>query len=254
MACVSSVRTDVAGGEAFLVSTASEALKELSQERVPSVAFPGKLIGEIVPVRVLATLAVIEQTDDHAYRADQDAAINHVLNHYGLKREEAYRYSVSSANAIGPMQFTNRRGNGTYAIVVRSCRGANIDPDFERGATDLKNAMKAAACLFDIELSQMERSIRDVYLANMDVLGIFPVAAYNGGPRNVKKLSRVIQKLGVRLEELRGVPTAPEEYSARCPCIWYERKGNMRSVSIPRYNNENRWYIEKYQNILQIFE
>jgi hypothetical protein len=24
----------------------------------------------------------------------------------------------------------------------------------------------------------------------------------------------------------------------------------VRPVAIPRYNNENRWYIEKYQNIL----
>jgi len=25
-------------------------------------------------------------------------------------------------------------------------------------------------------------------------------------------------------------------------------------VSIPRYNNENRWYIEKYQSIVSLFE
>ena len=28
----------------------------------------------------------------------------------------------------------------------------------------------------------------------------------------------------------------------------------MIPVSIPRYNNENRWYIEKYQSILNVFE
>jgi hypothetical protein len=25
-------------------------------------------------------------------------------------------------------------------------------------------------------------------------------------------------------------------------------------VPIPRYNNENRWYIEKYQAVLSMFE
>jgi hypothetical protein len=25
-------------------------------------------------------------------------------------------------------------------------------------------------------------------------------------------------------------------------------------VRIPRYNNENRWYIEKYQSIVSLFE
>jgi hypothetical protein len=28
----------------------------------------------------------------------------------------------------------------------------------------------------------------------------------------------------------------------------------VRPVSIPRYNNENRWYIEKYQVIVSLFE
>jgi hypothetical protein len=25
-------------------------------------------------------------------------------------------------------------------------------------------------------------------------------------------------------------------------------------LAIPRYNNENRWYIEKYQSIVSLFE
>ena len=107
-----------------------------------------------------------------------------MLSHYGLKQEEAYRYSVSSAKALGPMQFTNRKGNGTYALVVRLCSAAKLDPNFERGATNLLNAMKAAICLFDIELAQMRSEIRVAYPNNQEVLGIFPVAAYNGGPRN----------------------------------------------------------------------
>jgi hypothetical protein len=36
------------------------------------------------------------------------------------------------------MQFTNRHGNGTYSLVVRRCRGAQLDPNFERGATRLR--------------------------------------------------------------------------------------------------------------------
>ena len=35
------------------------------------------------------------------------------------------------------MQFTDRRGHGTYSFVVRSCRGAQLDPNFERGSTRL---------------------------------------------------------------------------------------------------------------------
>ena len=66
--------------------------------------------------------------------------------------------------------------------------GAKLDPNFERGATNLLNAMKAAICLLDIELSQMRADIRMRVSRQPAVLGIFPVAAYNGGPRNVTKL------------------------------------------------------------------
>ena len=126
-----------------------------------------------------------------------------MLSQYGLKREEAYRYSVSSAAALGPMQFTNRRGNGTYALVVRRCPEAKLDPNFERGATDLLNAMKAAICLFDIELAQMRADIRTCVSRQHEGARHLPVAAYNGGPRNVAKLYKVIKRMGVALEDLR---------------------------------------------------
>jgi hypothetical protein len=152
------------------------------------------------------------------------------------------------------MQFTNRRGNGTYALVVRRCPEAKIDPNFERGATDLLNAMKAAICLFDIELTQMRADIRAAYRDNMKVLGIFPVAAYNGGPRNVGKLYNVMRRMKVKLEELRPPGDEPEDRKIACPCLWKAAGAGVLPVSIPRYNNENRWYIEKYQSILTVFD
>lgn len=244
----------VSGGRDYLLATARKASDELRLAGVPSTAFPGELLADVIPVQVITTLAVIEQTDDTDFTAKKAAAFNQVLSQYGLKQEEAYRYSVSRASALGPMQFTNRRGNGTYALVVRRCRGAALDPDFERGATNLLNAMKAAICLLDIELSQMRADIRLAYRANAAVLGIFPVAAYNGGPRNVAKLHRVLTRMGVKLEDLRRPGEQPPERPVACPCLWKAAGLAVRPVTIPRYNNENRWYIEKYQNILSLFE
>jgi hypothetical protein len=244
----------VEGGRQFLLATARKAVEELRAANVPSAAFPGQALADVVPPEVITTLAVIEQTDDTDYTLRKTEAFNEVLSQYGLKREEAYRYSVSRARAIGPMQFTNRRGNGTYSLVVRRCRGARIDPDFERGATNLLNAMKAAICLFDIELAQMAPEIRTAYRDNKKVLGIFPVAAYNGGPRNVTKLYRVIQRMQLRLEDLRPPGEQPEDDPVACPCLWAEAGGGVQPVSIPRYNNENRWYVQKYQSILGLFD
>ena len=164
----------VSGGKEFLVATAGKALEELRLAQVPSAAFPGELLADAIPPQVVTTLAVIEQTDDRDYVEKQAVAFEEVLSQYGLKQEEAYRYSVSSAKALGPMQFTNRRGNGTYAMVVRRCPGARLDPKFESGATNLLNAMKAAICLLDLELAQMRSDIREAYRNNPVVLGIFP--------------------------------------------------------------------------------
>jgi len=244
----------VSGGKDYLLATARKANDELRLSKAPSLAFPGQLLSDVVPPEVITTLAVIEQTDDADFVRRKEDAVDEVLNHYGLKREEAFRYSVSKADALGPMQFTNSRGNGTYALVVRRCPLANLEPNFERGATNLLNAMKAAICLFDLELSQMHADIRLAYQNNMQVLGIFPVAAYNGGPKNVGKLYNVLKKLRVKLDELRRPGDAPEGKKVTCPCLWKATTAGVVPVSIPRYNRENRGYIEKYQSILSVFE
>jgi hypothetical protein len=244
----------VTSGKEFLIGTARKAIEELRLAQVPSAAFRGELLADAIPLQLIATLAVIEQTDDRDYVEKQALAFDEVLSQYGLKREEAYRYSVSSAKALGPMQFTNRKGNGTYALVVRRCPGARLDPNFERGATNLLNAMKAAACLLDLDLAGMREDIRLAYRANPEVLGIFPVAAYNGGSRNVAKLYRVLTRMKVKLDELNRQGVQLAQAAVTCPCIWKTDGTDARPLAIPRYNNENRWYIEKYQSIVSLFE
>jgi hypothetical protein len=244
----------VSSGKEFLLATAHKAIEELSLAHVPSAAFRGELLADVVPAQLLTTLAVIEQTDDKDYVEKQALAFDEVLSQYGLKREEAYRYSVSSAKALGPMQFTNRKGNGTYALVVRRCAGARLDPSFESGATNLLNAMKAAACLLDLDLAEMREDIRLAYRANPEVLGIFPVAAYNGGSRNVAKLYRVLTRMKVKLDELNRPGVQLSGASALCPCIWKTDGTDARPLAIPKYNNENRWYVQKYQAVVSAFE
>jgi len=244
----------VSGGKEFLVATARKALEELRQANAPSMAFLGERLADAIPLQVVTTLAVIEQTDDRDYVEKDGLAFEEVLSQYGLKQEEAYRYSVSSAKALGPMQFTNRRGKGTYSAVVRRCPEAKLDPVFETGATNLLNAMKAAICLLDMELAGMRLDIREAYKKNPVVLGIFPVAAYNGGPRNVTKLYRVLQRMKVQLDELSRPQAEVTASSVKCPCVWKTEGGAAYPVAIPRYNNENRWYIEKYQSIVSLFE
>jgi hypothetical protein len=114
--------------------------------------------------------------------------------------------------------------------------------------------MKAAVCLLDLELAAMPSDIRLAYRANPDVLGIFPVAAYNGGPRNVAKLYRVLTRTKVKLDQLSRPTVQLAGTPVTCPCVWKAEGTDVRPVAIPRYNNENRWYIQKYQSIVSLFE
>jgi hypothetical protein len=100
----------------------------------------------------------------------------------------------------------------------------------------------------------MRSDIRTAYRNNPVVLGIFPVAAYNGGPRNVAKLYRVLNRMNVQLDELSRPQAELTASSVKCPCVWKAQGSAATPVAIPRYNNENRWYIEKYQSIVSLFE
>src|SRR5262245_66113400 len=52
----------VSGGKDYLVATAGKALEELRLAAVPSKAFPGELLADAIPLQVVTTLAVIDQT------------------------------------------------------------------------------------------------------------------------------------------------------------------------------------------------
>jgi hypothetical protein len=58
----------------------------------------------------------------------------------------------------------------------------------------------------------------------------------------------------VNLDELRRAGAAPDERKVTCPCLWKATATGVIPVSIPKYNRENRGYIEKYQSILGVFE
>jgi len=244
----------VTGGRDFLLTTARRAMDELRNANVPSAAFPGELLADVIPPEVITTLAVIEQTDDEDFLEKGRDAFDEVLSQYGLKREEAYRYSVSSAKALGAMQFTNRHGNGTYSLVVRRCPGAQLDSNFERGATRLPNAMKAAVCLLDLELSQMSSEIRSAYRTNPEVLGILqspPTMAARATLQSFIARSTAWASSSASCAARASSPRAPQSPApvsgARKP-LWCERSAFRLT------NRENSGYIEKYQRILSLFD
>jgi hypothetical protein len=245
----------ISQGRALLRLTAESALSELRESRVQSFAYPGKLLADVVLPETLISLAVIEQTDDGDFKTAPTAALNRTVGQYGLMQSQAFTYSVSNADAAGPMQFTDRRGRGTYSMVVRRCADADISPDFNSGARDLQNAMKAAACLLDLVMSEMPREVQSEYSQRPGPLSVFSVAAYNGGGRNATKLLRAVRRLRATLADLRIPETTDFEFlTTRCPCLWMDRGGQTTSLTIPAYNRENMGYIDKYLRFMSMMQ
>jgi hypothetical protein len=60
--------------------------------------------------------------------------------------------------------------------------------------------------------------------------------------------------MNVKLDALSRPGVQLAGASVTCPCVWTVAGTDARPVRIPRYNNENRWYIEKYQRIVNLFE
>jgi hypothetical protein len=245
----------VSQGEALLRSTAETALRDLRDSKLPSFAYPGKLLADTVLPETLMSLAVIEQTDDAEFAAAPTLALHKTMGHYGLMQEQAFTYSVSVANAAGPMQFTDRRGRGTYSMVVRKCAAADLHPDFNTGARDLLNAMKAAACLLDLNMASMPREVQSEFSLRPAPVSIFEVAAYNGGGRNASRLLQALRRLKGGVADLR-IPDALafESLKARCPCLWMDRSGQTTAMSLPRYNRENIGYVDKYVRFMSLMQ
>jgi len=68
------------------------------------------------------------------------------------------------------------------------------------------------------------------------------------------KLCRVLTRLKIKLDLLARPGVQLTGASVTYPCVWTVEGWDARPVRIPRYNNENRWYIEKYQSIVSLFE
>lgn len=233
-------------GRGFLVNAVERALAAVSI--VPSNAFSGRTLSETVPSEILVALAMIEQMDDKSFDESPLQTMEAVLVEYALNREHAYTWTQSTAMAIGPMQFTNLRGDGTYNAVVRKCPAAKLDPNFETGARELGNALKAATCLIDLEVAQFPR-IAKLYERSPILAGIYPVAAYNGSPSSARALYEWIARRGIDIET--DVVPIPKSLSIKrqeqCPCMMANGKVRKKGTRLViKQNTETPGYVKKY--------
>ncbi|OGF62174.1 hypothetical protein A2662_04590 [Candidatus Giovannonibacteria bacterium RIFCSPHIGHO2_01_FULL_45_33] len=187
----------VLDGARFLKSEVVRALEDLRDKKVVSRALPGKLLADFAPWEYPFNLGINEQMDHQKFDRDHQYTAEEVLIEYAFNREKSFRQAVSVANARGPFQFTdngNSKALGTYSTVVNAYKDADLTEDFEAGAQDLQNIIKAAICLLDLELSNMSGDAHSLFEQDYRRGAIYPSAAYNGGYGTARALYNWIKK------------------------------------------------------------
>jgi len=170
-------------GARFLISKVQSSQAGLAERQVVSRALR-KLLAEAMPWEYILNLGLNEQMDHSKFKADPARTAKEVLMEYAFNRDNAFRWSVSSANARGAYQFTNknRRGRaGTYNAVVTNYEDAKLIEDFEEGTQNLSNIIKMAICLLDMELAKFPLDARELFEKDYRKAAIYQSACYNGG-------------------------------------------------------------------------
>lgn len=248
------------GKEAFL-SEASEALRELRSENVPSLAYRGMRVADVMTEWVPLILLLAEQTDpcllqkrDRGcerlipvipFQSDEQT-MEAVLAEFVSNGKNAFSRLCSAMAACGAMQFTNkyrvRKGKqimGTYDAVRLKYPEAKIDPDFRRGTQDIRNGIKAAMLLIDLELSYAPPWVRMAFLRDYRLGLLCTGAAYNGGAAQCGKFAALM----MAFQKQHGLQGFSFDNFPRKQFLEWAK---MHTLAL---NRETHGYVEKIWNI-----
>jgi len=172
-------------GEDYINNVADQAFQAMRDKQVPSRAYPGKLMADVVDKDLLKTLIIIEHSDITSLSRNPEDAVNRVLATFGLNKGSTYNYAKSGAGALGIAQFMP----STYTSFVRRTQLA-LTPDFEAGMFDHENAVRAQAAYLDDALASLPPVTRELGMGNAKVKE-YLAASYNGGYAKVKTAMQI---------------------------------------------------------------
>jgi hypothetical protein len=175
-------------GAKYLDGVISEVATHLAN--YPSVSVPGKTITEAINPALVKALVYAEHTDggEVLNTPDVNAVIDRVRVLFAVNENDTYRYSGSSAGALGISQFIK----GTYDGLVKRHTAANLIPDFRSGMGDHINSIKSTYLLLDDYIHSVRERATDTFIPGQAF--DFGVAAYNGG---TVRVARALNAFGI---------------------------------------------------------
>lgn len=172
----------IARGKVYLDRQVEAVYTTLRQKQIPSVAYPNKLVTEVVRPEVAKTILLIEHTGQDALKNNPQDTIETFFVELGLNETLTYAYEESPVGASGAPQFMP----GTYKLLTKQPE-LELDPDFTRGMRNLENSMTAQVVYLDRLLSVMPQDVQTEYLSRPYEAGAYMVASYNAGEVRIRR-------------------------------------------------------------------
>jgi hypothetical protein len=175
-------KTMRAAGMDYLRHLQHLAYNRIKDHDVRSRVAPGITVAERIPTSMVLRLMIAEHIDPlHMKYVGIEQCIHEVLFTIAANRSHAYAYAKSSAGARGLPQFIE----DSYHMVRANYPKALLEPDFERGMSDLRNAVLASVLLLDLELTHLPRHYLERITDSSQEFAAFLAAGYNRNPARV---------------------------------------------------------------------
>lgn len=150
---------------------------------VRSHAFPDALLADSADPVVMKSILAIEHLESWSLQQSSTTGLERFYVTLALNQGQAYAYARSSAGALGLLQFIP----STYANTLKRWPNLDLNPDFEKGMRDPRNAIMAQIAYLDEVWLDLPKGARDVEVTPAEVRREYAVAAYNAGGVRVRR-------------------------------------------------------------------
>jgi len=164
-----------------------QAYSHIKDHDVRSHVEPETTVADRIPRDMVLRLMITEHVDPlHMKFVGIEQCIHEVLVIVAANQAHAYAYARSSAGALGLPQFME----DSYHMVRDNYPKALLEPNFDLGMSNLRNAVLASVLLLDLELTHLpQKTLKVVSNSNIQ-LAAFLAAGYNRNPARVAKTFR----------------------------------------------------------------
>jgi hypothetical protein len=169
-------------GMEYLRHLQHQAYNRIEDHDVRSHVAPNETVADRIPTSMVLRLLITEHVDPlHMKYVGIEQCIHEVLVTVAANQSHAYAYAKSSAGALGLPQFMEE----SYQMVRDNYPKALLEPNFELGMTDLRNAVLASVLLLDLELTHLPRNYLKKVTESSQQFAAFLAAGYNRNPVHV---------------------------------------------------------------------